>query len=202
MATAESVKAKIQGLITTANATTGSSDTDLTTAVNALVSGYGQGGGDSDDVLNALIARSSSLTSITTDAVSFGTYAFFGCLKLETIDARKVQSISNAALDSCQSMMTLILRANAVATLNDTSFLGNSHHFKGTANSTYNPNGYKDGLIFVRSSKLDSYKTATNWSVFAACFRALQDYTVDGTTTGELDMVKVQAERDRINGGT
>lgn len=45
MATAESVKAKLQGLIDSANAKTGNSDTDLTTAVNALVSGYGQGGG-------------------------------------------------------------------------------------------------------------------------------------------------------------
>lgn len=45
MATAESVKAKLQGLIATANATTGNADADLTTAVNALVAGFGQGGG-------------------------------------------------------------------------------------------------------------------------------------------------------------
>lgn len=44
MATAESVRAKIQGLIGTANATTGNADSDLTTAVNALVAGFGQGG--------------------------------------------------------------------------------------------------------------------------------------------------------------
>lgn len=48
MATAESVKSKIQTLIATANSTTGKSDTDLTTAVNSLVSGYGQGGGGVD----------------------------------------------------------------------------------------------------------------------------------------------------------
>ena len=45
MATAEGVKAKLQGLIATANATTGNSDTDLTAAINALVAGFGQGGG-------------------------------------------------------------------------------------------------------------------------------------------------------------
>lgn len=44
MATVESVKNKIQGLIDTANGATGNSDTDLTTAVSALVAGYGQGG--------------------------------------------------------------------------------------------------------------------------------------------------------------
>lgn len=44
MATADSVKAKIQSLISKANSKTGRTDTDMTTAVNALISGYGQGG--------------------------------------------------------------------------------------------------------------------------------------------------------------
>lgn len=46
MATADSVKAKIQGLIDSSNETTGQNDTDLTSAVNHLKEGYGQGGGD------------------------------------------------------------------------------------------------------------------------------------------------------------
>lgn len=50
MATAESVKAKIQGLIATGNAKTGKSDGDLTSVVNSLVSGYGGGGGGIIDV--------------------------------------------------------------------------------------------------------------------------------------------------------
>lgn len=45
MATADSVKAKVQGLIDQSNATTGNSDTDLTSAVNSLIAGFGQGGG-------------------------------------------------------------------------------------------------------------------------------------------------------------
>ena len=43
MATADSVKAKIQGLIDTANAKTGGSDTDLTRAVNTLLNGQSSG---------------------------------------------------------------------------------------------------------------------------------------------------------------
>lgn len=43
MATADSVKGKIQGLIDTANETTGESDVDLTTAVGRLIQGYGAG---------------------------------------------------------------------------------------------------------------------------------------------------------------
>ena len=45
MVTADSVKAKLQELIDAANSATGNADADLTTAVNALVAGFGQGGG-------------------------------------------------------------------------------------------------------------------------------------------------------------
>lgn len=44
MATAASVRAKIQNLIATANEATGNADTDLTTAVDALIAGFGTGG--------------------------------------------------------------------------------------------------------------------------------------------------------------
>lgn len=47
MATAASVKAKLQALIAKANAKTGNTATDITSAVNQLVAGYGQGGGTS-----------------------------------------------------------------------------------------------------------------------------------------------------------
>lgn len=45
MATADSVKAKLQGLIDAANAKTGGSDADLSTAVDTLIAGFGAGGG-------------------------------------------------------------------------------------------------------------------------------------------------------------
>lgn len=49
MATAESVLAKIQALIDSANTTTGGSNTDLTAAINALIAGYNAGGLDTSD---------------------------------------------------------------------------------------------------------------------------------------------------------
>ena len=44
MVTADSVKAKLQSLIDSANETTGGSDTDLTTAIATLIAGFGSGG--------------------------------------------------------------------------------------------------------------------------------------------------------------
>lgn len=55
MATAESVKAKIQGLIVKSNEATGQEDADLTAAVGSLIAGFGQGeSGVSADELKAL----------------------------------------------------------------------------------------------------------------------------------------------------
>lgn len=45
MATADGVKAKLQGVITKANRTTGRADGDVSAAVDSLISGFGQGGG-------------------------------------------------------------------------------------------------------------------------------------------------------------
>ena len=56
MATAESVKSKIQGLIDTANKATGGVDADLTSAVNTLVAGFESGGG------GAILLESGTIT--------------------------------------------------------------------------------------------------------------------------------------------
>jgi hypothetical protein len=45
-----------------------------------------------------------------------------------------------------------------------------------------------DGYIYVPRDMLDAYVSATNWSVYGEQFRVLEDYTVDGTITGELDV--------------
>ena len=67
MATAESVKAKIQILIDTANAATGNADTDLTTAVNSLAAGFGQGGsggGSASGIYMAKVTPSEDLANM------------------------------------------------------------------------------------------------------------------------------------------
>lgn len=45
--------------------------------------------------------------------------------------------------------------------------------------------------IYVPSALVDSYKSATGWAKYSEQIRALEDYTVDGTVTGELDETKI-----------
>jgi hypothetical protein len=47
------------------------------------------------------------------------------------------------------------------------------------------------GYVYVPSVLLDAYKADDSWSTYAAQFRVLEEYTVDGTTTGDIDETKI-----------
>lgn len=130
---------------------------------------------------NSAFSTCSSLTSVVFPSVTkINNAAFDACSKLKTADFWVVTSIAWAAFNSCSALDALILRnTNQVCSLSS----------KGNLNGTLIASG--SGYIYVPSALIDSYKAATNWSDFAAQFRALEDYTVDGATTGELDSTKI-----------
>ena len=58
-----------------------------------------------------------------------------------------------------------------------------------------------DGLVgycYVPRTLISEYQQATNWSALyeagTCIFRALEDYTIDGTTKGEMDWAKIEEE--------
>ena len=73
----------------------------------------------------------------------------------------------------------------------NSNLFNNCYHILGTVNATYNPAGAKDGYIYVPRNMIETLSNATNWSAYASQLRALEDYTVDGTTTGDLDESKI-----------
>ena len=130
------------------------------------------GGGDID----ALIDR--SITEISSSsATSIGSYAFYSCIALTTADFPVATSIGSSAFRMCSKLKSLLLRGNNVCTLNKNVFVST-------------PISSGTGYIYVPSALIEQYKTANNWSTYASRFRALEDYTVDGTITGELDPAK------------
>ena len=114
-------------------------------------------------------------------ATFIGSSAFNSCSQLTTADFPMATSIGSYAFRGCSKLNALALRSQSLCSLS------NSNAFSGTP--IYKGAGY----IYVPSSLLDSYKSATNWSTYATQFRALEDYTVDGTITGELDADKIGA---------
>ena len=160
----------------------------------AQIEGIQAGGGDIDALIDRSITEISSSYAktigksafqgcsslITVDfpvATSIGTYAFYSCSNLTTLDFPVATSIESSAFRTCSSLKSLLLRGNKVCTLAKNVFVST-------------PISSGTGYIYVPSSLIEQYKAKTNWSTYSAQFRALEDYTVDGTITGELDPAK------------
>lgn len=112
-------------------------------------------------------------------ATSVGRSAFYICTNLVTVNLPSVTSIGAWVFYKCTALASLILRAETTATLADVNAFGSSSVEAGT------------GYIYVPAALVSSYKAATNWKTYANQFRALEDYTVDGTITGALDETKI-----------
>lgn len=130
-------------------------------------------------------------------------YFFYAAKKLNYVSLPEVKSIAMRAFESCSSLRKLSfprltsiygytefagcssLNALVLGNTDGVVALGNTNSFRDT------PIAKGTGYIYVPRAFVDSYKAATNWSTYAAQFRALEDYTVDGTVTGELDETKI-----------
>lgn len=130
-------------------------------------------------------------------ATTIGNYAFYSCGELTSVDFSSVTNITDYAFLDCYSLVKLVLRNDTICTLSNSSVFNKCYHLHGTVHAVYNSTGLKDGYIYVPRALLSDddatkdYRRATNWSEFATQFRALEDYTVDGTTTGALDESKI-----------
>ena len=96
---------------------------------------------------------------------------FRNCTKLKTIDITHMNitstSNTNSFAESCNSLTKLIIRnMSSIPELNSNAF-NYCYHFTGTTDSTYNPQGLKDGRIYVPDDKVDALKTASGWSTYA-----------------------------------
>lgn len=121
---------------------------------------------------------------------SIAANSFNSCYNLKQLDFSSYIPFYANSFANCYSMIALIIRTETVCSLSSNLF-SSWCHFTGTVNATYNPDGLKDGYIYVPRALVEDYKAAKNWSTYATQFRALEDYTVDGTITGELDESKI-----------
>ena len=116
-----------------------------------------------------------------------------------SLDLPVIAKISEASSIAAFGLKALILRNTDTMVTLVSSGLLSPLHITGTVNSTYNPNGDKDGYIYVPRMFLSDedetkdYRRATNWTAYGADrFRAIEDWTVDGTVNGEMDWEKIK----------
>ncbi len=162
------------------------------------------GGGGSNETETALIER--TLTSYSNpDVTKIGAYAFYRYERLKSISVPKAEQIEtyglnesgveDADLSACKTLQygamrmtncvrvdmlggghiadaaisdskldTLIIRAEKITSLQSKNALTNTPIASGT------------GYIYVPKSLVEQYKAATNWVVYAAQIRAIEDY--------------------------
>ena len=71
--------------------------------------------------------------------------------------------------------------------------LSNVNAFANSPIASGNGYVYVPRAFLSDTDSTNDYRRATNWSTYAAQFRVLEDWTVDGTTTGEMDWDKINA---------
>lgn len=101
-----------------------------------------------------------SLTNITGWGYTFNNCTNLAKVKLPVFTG----ATSTRTFNACQRLTALILGADTVCTLSSTDVFGGTPIASGT------------GYIYVKKALINSYKTATNWSTFAAQFRAIEDF--------------------------
>ena len=109
----------------------------------------------------------SSLTSIQLDTsnVLSISHMFYNCFKLATIDIThmniKDSIYTKNFARGCYSLTKLIIRnMDTIPQLDVNNPLYDCYHFKGTVDANYNPEGLKDGRIYVPDDKVEALKTA------------------------------------------
>ena len=108
-----------------------------------------------------------TIPQLNTSKVTYMSNMFGNCSSLTTIDITHMSKSNNSFASGCMSLTKLIIRnMPTIPTLYSNAF-NNCYHFTGTTNATYNPQGLKDGRIYVPDDKVDALKTATNWSTYA-----------------------------------
>lgn len=135
------------------------------------------GSGDESSTVDAIV--DGTITELRSNATIVREHAFWAVDSLTKVDLLQATRIPAMAFYNCSALATLILRSSNLCSLVTTSALFGTAIANGT------------GYIYVPSALIDQYKAAENWSTHAAQFRALEDYTVDGTITGELDESKI-----------
>lgn len=109
--------------------------------------------------------QSELLTNISMPLLNrISNYMLFACVSLTKVDFLSVTVIGAAAFQASTSLTALILRKTSVCKLENQNALTRTPIADGT------------GYVYVPAALVDSYKTATNWSVYANQIRAIEDY--------------------------
>lgn len=122
-----------------------------------------------------------SLRRIDTPNVNtINPYAFQNCGNLISVDCPLTYIKGNAFMNA-GSLCALVIRSDTIATLENTSAFSNTNIKNGGVGFVYVPRA-----LLSDTDETKDYRRATNWSTISSQFRAIEDFSIDGTATGEV----------------
>lgn len=129
---------------------------------------------------NRIFASCNKMNNIDIhSATSVGQQSFYACNVLLNIYLPNIKYIYSQAFYSCYKLKEILIeQVDSICTLSNTNAFNDCYHILGINSPQYNPNGLKDGYIYVPASLLSQYKVATNWSTYASQIVGHQDYVV------------------------
>ena len=120
--------------------------------------------------IDSMFESCKSLTFVKLDTSNavMASNVFKSCEKLQTIDITRIPKSNFSYLcRNCYSLTKIIVRTMDTIPAFGSDMFGSCYHFTGTQNETYNPDGLKDGRIYVPDDKVEELKAASGWSDFA-----------------------------------
>ena len=124
--------------------------------------------------MGAMFYNCQSLTNIQLDTsnVLDVNYMFYNCYKLTTIDITHMKIKESVYTKNfaagCFSLTKLIIRnMDTIPQLYANTPFASCYHFTGTVNADYNPEGLKDGRIYVPDDKVEALKATSIWNNYA-----------------------------------
>lgn len=108
--------------------------------------------------------------------LSLPQYMFSGCNNVETLDFPILENIGSGAFYLCFLLKKLILRNEETpVVLSRNGSFTYCYHITGEVNEIFNPDGAKDGYIYVPDVLVDSYKTDQYWKFVASQIKPLSE---------------------------
>lgn len=130
--------------------------------------------------------RTKVIGVIFPNCLSVGGYAFSTCTRLSALDIIGEGTLPNYTLQSCETLTDIVLRKSDEIVKLQSGYV------------------YSDALwskqiklvnVYVPNNLISSYQAASTWSTLYASnpnlFKSLENYTVDGTLTGEFNWALV-----------
>ena len=134
-----------------------------------------------DKLVSSMFYGCTSLESVAVPnatAIS-GNNVFRNCSNLAILDFPKLTKIPDYTFYGCTELKVLILRANRLVSVTTRNVFNNTPLITGA------------GYVYVPFDYIEAYRADVNWATHGVQFRALEDYTVDGTIYGALDESKI-----------